>query len=407
MGAAIGGRRTQQHQARVELIYFDAGGGHRASAAGLNQVLTEQFPAWQVRMVNLRDRLDSVDYLRRLTGVRLENFYNGLLSKGLAVGIGPMLRVLHLLIREMHPKMVRMLADGWALTRPDLVVSLIPHFNRTIFEGLQRAASLCPSLRAPMVTVMTDLADYPPHFWVEPQDQYVICGTAAAAQQALATDLPASRILRSSGMIVRPEFYRTASASRTADRLKLHLDPDRPTGIVMFGGVGSRRMETIAEGIAGSGIRTQLIFLCGRNHLLRKRLAAMRLPYPHQIVGFTDAVPQFMRLADYFIGKPGPGSISEAMVCGLPVIVERNRLTMVHERFNTDWVRQNGLGVVVSSFAEVGEAVAQIVDSQRLANFRRNIAAHTSRAVFEIPTMLEGVLSSADQPERMPSRLSA
>jgi len=42
-----------------------------------------------------------------------------------------------------------------------------------------------------------------------------------------------------------------------------------------------------------------------------------------------------MQLSDYFVGKLGPESVSEALVIGLPVIVERNARTMVQERYNT------------------------------------------------------------------------
>ncbi len=63
--------------------------------------------------------------------------------------------------------------------RPDMVVSLIPHYNRALKQALDRA---WPG--TPYVTILTDIADYPPHFWIERMDQYVICGSARAAQQA-------------------------------------------------------------------------------------------------------------------------------------------------------------------------------------------------------------------------------
>ena len=91
----------------------------------------------------------------------------------------------------------------------------------------------------------------------------------------------------------------------------------------MFGGHGSRKMLTIAKRIDAAGLKTQLIFMCGHNQHLREQLAALELPFPFHIEGFTSAIPHFMNLADYFIGKPGPGSISEALVMRLPVIVER------------------------------------------------------------------------------------
>jgi len=39
------------------------------------------------------------------------------------------------------------------------------------------------------------------------------------------------------------------------------------------------------------------------------------------VIGFAQNVEHYMALADFFIGKPGPGSISEALQFHLPVIV--------------------------------------------------------------------------------------
>ena len=47
---------------------------------------------------------------------------------------------------------------------------------------------------------------------------------------------------------------------------------------------------------------------------------------PMFVEGFTKEVPYYMRLSDFFIGKPGPGSISEALAMKLPVLVETQRL---------------------------------------------------------------------------------
>jgi len=184
--------------ARVDLIYFDAGGGHRAAAGALSAVLARHQPSWQVAVVNLRDLLEPLDFIQRLTGVRVEGFYNGLLKSNLTAGIGTMLRIMHLIIRRMHAKMVPLLAAHWAARQPDLVVSLIPHFNRAIFDGLRSADASLKRRATPMATIMTDLADYPPHFWIERQEQFMICGTARATQQALASGLPPELILRTS-----------------------------------------------------------------------------------------------------------------------------------------------------------------------------------------------------------------
>jgi hypothetical protein len=380
---------------RIDLIFFDAGGGHRASATALKELADRQRRGWQLRMVNLREILEPIDVFHRLTGVRVEDLYNRMLKYGLTIGTGPMLRAVQFLIRRMHPRNVALLAQYWRENRPDLVVSMIPNFNRAIFEGLRIAdrESLRPA--TPMVTILTDLADCPPHFWIERQEQYLICGTARAAEQALAAGYPPRRVLRTSGMIVRPEFYDRQELSREQERGRLGLGAELPTGLVMFGGFGSRRMLTIARRVAESGIKTQMIFLCGHNQRLRAQLLAMKLPFPCYIEGFTRDIPRLMRLSDYFIGKPGPGSVSEALVMGLPVIVERNARTMVQERYNTEWIERNEFGVVLRSFSEIAAGVARMLDSRGFAHFRARAAASNNRAVFEIPDLLDALIAAA------------
>src|SRR5262249_25921536 len=118
---------------------------------------------------------------------------------------------------------------------------------------------------------------------------------------------------------------------RRAERVRLGLHPDLPAGLVLFGGEGSAEMVAIARSLnrAGSGI--QLILLCGRNEAVAEKLRRMDRRIPMLIEGFTRDIPYYMELADFFVGKPGPGCISEALVKGLPLIVQRNAWTMAHE----------------------------------------------------------------------------
>jgi UDP-N-acetylglucosamine:LPS N-acetylglucosamine transferase len=108
--------------------------------------------------------------------------------------------------------------------------------------------------------------------------------------------------------------------------------------------------------------------------------------------GFTTEIPYFMKLSDFFIGKPGPGSISEALAMQLPVIVEKNAWTLPQERFNADWVAEKKLGIVLDSFSEIPSAVRQVLEPGRLPQLRDNAAKLNNRAVFEIPAILEKLL---------------
>ena len=371
----------------LEFFFFDAGGGHRAAAIALKEVIADQYPGWRIELVNLQELLDPVDMFRRVTGTPSQDFYNAILKRGWTFGSKAMLRTLQRGIRFYTPNFEEVLEQHWQTSRPDLVVSLIPNFNGILFRALRRVHAAVP-----YVTIMTDLAEFPPHFWLEKQAQYIDCGTDRAVAQAAAAGYPAERTFQTSGMILKPLFYRAAAGDRREARAALGLDPDLPTALIMFGGYGSKSAERIVERLARSELAVQTIVICGHNEKLRAALQGR--PGCHA-VGFTDRVPDFMRLADFFIGKPGPGSISEALHMGLPVIIERNRMTMPQERPNTEWVEERQLGIVIRDFKQIADAVQTLLTDGRLEQFRANAARLNNRAVYEIPAMLERILQSA------------
>lgn len=376
----------------LDLVYFNAGGGHRAAAEALQSVLATTHPPWQVRRVDLFRVLDPQGQFQRLTGFAPEAYYNRRLATGFTLGLAQELRLLQAMIRWAHAPMVARLRRHWQATAPDAVVSLVPNFNRAIAEGLAAARP-----GAPFVTVMTDLADHPPHFWIEPRHtRHLVCGSERAVAQALALGLPAAHVHRVSGMLLRPAFYAPPGTDgehdRVAARRAVGLDPDAPVGVVMFGGHGAAAMKRIAAALP----ERPLILLCGHNPRLAEALRAMPARAPRVVVGFTPDVAHWLRLADYFIGKPGPGSLSEALHCGLPVIVTRNAWTMPQERFNTDWVRMQDLGVVLPGFGAVRDGVAQLL--ARLPALRANVARLDNRALFELPPLLARLVGDGHAP---------
>src|ERR1700686_4777028 len=117
---------------KIHLVFFDAGGGHRAAANALAQAIASQQRPWDVRLINLQEVLDELDIFRKLTRVRLEDIYNLLLRKGWTLGSAQLLPFMHGVIRLYHSAQVRMLARFWSAEQPDLVVSLVPNFNRAL-----------------------------------------------------------------------------------------------------------------------------------------------------------------------------------------------------------------------------------------------------------------------------------
>jgi 1,2-diacylglycerol 3-beta-galactosyltransferase len=292
---------------------------------------------------------------------------------------------MHWMIRLFHPKAVRLLEAFWRERRPEMVVSLVPNFDRALCESLARAL---PGV--PFITILTDIADYPPHFWIERQVQHFICGSAKAVEQALAMGHAEDKVHRVSGMILNPRFYEIAPLSaedRSAARARLGFDPAKPVALVLFGGQGSAVMREIARLLPDR----QLLLICGNNAKLREKLQTLPHAAPMYVEGFTKEVPHYMQLADYFIGKPGPGSISEAVAMRLPVIVECNAWTLPQERYNARWVRQMGVGTVLPNFRGIARAVEELLAPAAYQRFREATARLENRAVFEIPGILRQI----------------
>jgi hypothetical protein len=294
----------------VDLVYFNAGGGHRAAALALQQAIALQARPWQVRLVNLTEVLDPAGRFRRATGLDPEDLYNRRLARGWTLGMAQELRVLQGVIRLAHGTLVRTLQQHWLRTEPDLVVSLIPNFNRALYQAL---APTLPGV--PYVTVMTDMADHPPRFWIEPGlvDQHVVCGTAHALAQARAAGHGEHQLWLTSGMLLHPAFHAPIRVDRERELAALGLDPGRPTGLVLFGGQGSMQMLHIAKVLGDQ----QLILLCGHHAGLATALRKLKRAAPHATIGFTREVSRFMALARIFRHQRVGSLVAEPVVIGI------------------------------------------------------------------------------------------
>lgn len=378
-------RITGDVRRKAEFFYVEAGGGHKSAATALKAVMDARQSEWDITLTNLNHVLGPTDVFKAVTGRGLEDWYNWMLKEGWTLGAAPAMRPMHLLIWLLGGKLTRLLEAHFHARQPELVVSLIPHFNRYLHRAVRRYSN-----RVPFATVITDFADIPPRVWLERQLQYVACGTAKAVRQARDEyRLPEDRILATSGMILRPSFYEVQPVDRAAERARLGLKNGVPLALVLFGGEGARPMADIARRLSDSGLGLQLILMYGHNEKLGARLRELKLRVPVHVQGFTSDVPRFMQIADFMIGKPGPGSISEALAMRLPVIVDCNAWTMPQERYNAEWLEENRLGLVVKNWREITAAVSRLLAPGELEGYCARAAGVNNRAVFEIADWLE------------------
>ena len=371
---------------KIDLIYFNAGGGHRSAATALQDAVRLQQRPWEIRLVNLFEVLDPKSTFKKHTGLAPEDLYNMRLKRGWTLGLATELKVLQSMIRIGHAAMLRRLERFWELSPTDMVVSLVPNFNKVMYQAVQSAMP-----GKPYVTVMTDIADYPPHFWIEPGlNQHLVCGSGKALKQAFNAGYPAHQITQTSGMILKPSFYQPQMQDCAQELLKLGLDPDRPVGIVMFGGHGSADMLRIAKSLPD----IQLILMCGHNTLLAEKLDSQITLAKHVSIGFTTSVERYFALGDFFIGKPGPGSISEAIQMGLPIITIENAWTMPQERYNAQWIREHKVGIVVPTLRSIRKNTLKMIED--LSQFQAAVSKIKNNALDEVLDVFAEQLERAE-----------
>lgn len=390
----------------IEIFYFEAGAGHRCAMRALKEILALRHPRWIVTPIDLQKLLEPVDPLHKICSkispslnrllnmngaksalrpLRAQDFYNLVVNSGVSRGFDRMRPLVQEGIRKRFPQIEALLKNRWlnAAQTPDLVISVIPNFNGVLFRALRAVCG------APFITVITDLEEREPGFWMEDQDQIIVCGSANAAKRARSCGFYAPRnIIRVSGMLLRPLFYNPPG--RSLSLRTLGLLQNKTTALISFGGNGSIAAKTVVDRLEKAKTNIQCLVLCGKNKRLFEKLRQRKNCCA---VGFVQNVADFMRLADFYIGKPGPGSLSEALHLGLPVVVESNAATLPQEKPNVDWVLENGVGLSVSKLGRhIAFAAAHM--EKNLGGFKQNIrlTIPPNRALFEIADVIENVI---------------
>jgi 1,2-diacylglycerol 3-beta-galactosyltransferase len=330
----------------------DTGGGHRASAEALKIGFQQRFGnQFSIRIIDLLS-----DHLPTPLN-RIPHLYPFLSNR--ALFLWKLLwqtsthpheaRVLMELIARSIERPVSQVFIEYA---PDLVISVHPLVHEITARCLTHLRS-----RPPLVTVVTDLASVYP-LWFHPAVQRCYVASEAAYRHGMEAGLPPER-LRMYGLPVRPAFAQPLPPQPIL-RQKLGLDSALPAVLLAGGGEGVGGVAQIAEALEQALVQDgqaigQLVVICGRNRKLHRQLSARPWPMPTIICGFVENMPEWMAACDCIITKAGPGTIAEALICGLPLVL--SSFIPGQEEGNVPFVVDNEVGVYCTEPAEIAEII--------------------------------------------------
>lgn len=396
----------------LNVVTGQGGGGHYATYHALRAVAQHLGLPWKFQVTDMDEIITDLSQQHQVKnayemfGFSGHDLYNLMVRSGWTWLWPFKIRLNKLLVKLNYDIGVKIFETYWREQQPDMVISVMPLYNKGLWESLQKAKP-----GTPYVTILTDFADCPPAFWLDSDaGNILVCGTNRAVEQARQLGIADERIVQTSGLIIHPDFYTASSRdgrqhkeSRMQERQRLGLDPDRMTGLVMFGGNGSDVMLKIAKRLERFQDQIQLVFMCGHNQAVAETLQDYSGTQKRAVVGFTDSMADYMRLSNFFIGKSGNVSVSEALVTGLPVITECNTFTMSQERHCAEWISDNEVGLVISNFQKIDQAVDTLIQPEIYERYRTNLEGINNQAVFEVADVLQRTL---EQIGTIPSQAS-
>ncbi len=337
---------------RVLFLFSDTGGGHRSSAYAVAHALQDLYgERVHVELVDVLTRYAPwpLDHLGTLYPhmVRMRGWF---WAAGYHISNGR--RRVEMLARTCWPwvraAISRLLHDHPA----DVIVSCHPIFNHVTLRALTLTGA-----ETKLITLVTDLATAHA-FWVAPDIPHCLVATEAGRQRALACGAAADRI-SVTGLPVNPRFVAAAQKDQVAVRQRLGLEPDMPVVLLVSGGEGMGPVYRFSKAIVDSNVYAQLVIVTGRNEQLRARLSAEAWSLPVRVEGFVHNMYEWMRAADLLVTKAGPSTVSEALVMGLPMVL--NGALPGQERPTVDYIVQSGAGVWAPTFNRVTRAVCELL----------------------------------------------
>jgi 1,2-diacylglycerol 3-beta-galactosyltransferase len=299
---------------RLIFLFSDTGGGHRASAEAVSRAMEMRYPSrFQIEMIDpfvqggrpfirwLVYRYNwLIKHMPKTYGLVFHGTDNRMMVRAAVRSFG----------RQLRPGINRSVGD----VPPAGIVSFHPLTNHVTIQVLDKLG-----LDIPFVTVITDMTDVH-RFWITQRADLVVVPSMEARRFCISKGLDPRKV-HIAGLPVNPRFHGPIhGAEKAALRHRLGLAHE-PTLLLVSGAGGSGRLRAQAKALDRAALGLQLLVVSGRNQKLRSRLEREKWNGNVRVYGFVENMPELMQASDAVVTKAGPGTISEALISGLPLFL--------------------------------------------------------------------------------------
>jgi 1,2-diacylglycerol 3-beta-galactosyltransferase len=324
--------RPLPYKPHVVFLFSDTGGGHRSASEAIIEALELEFPGGVTS--------EMVDFFKDYAPPPLDKASEiyppmakvpDVWELGYRLSNGPnRTRVISDVLWPYYRRASRKLISEHPA---DIFVSVHPLINTPVLRVLG-------SRHPPYLTVVTDMVSTH-SFWYHEASDKILVPTDVARQRAVENGIDPAKV-QVVGLPVAERFC-TPSADWITLRRKFGWPENLPVILLVGGGDGMGPVERTAYAIDDAGLKAALVVVAGRNQGLKASLESHPWKIPTFIYGFVREMPDYMRAADILVTKAGPGTISEAFIAGLPLVLYSRMPGQ--EDGNVTYVVNEGAGV--------------------------------------------------------------
>jgi len=407
-------KRGRKNSATVLFLMSDTGGGHRASAQALEAALLAEIGTsldLNIELVDIWTLYGTYPYNRQVgaysffgkhprfwkalyywyswwPGRRMDQIWSTLTNR----------RRMAAAIQAHNPDMivsVHPMTQTVPINALDAIQRRHERARRADLPARAQSSGALAWRRPPFATVVTDLNSAHP-MWFHRRADLVFVPSKDLHKRARWFGVPELRI-RQHGLPVRKEFWQRTlgeketppdawptpdavrALAKAAAKKRLGLDPERPVVLVVMGGDGfGANLESMVGRLVArlslDQTAAQIVVVCGRNDEMRRKIEAKHCTpalgsqgsgggpqlgtRSAQVValGFVDYMHELMDATDCLLTKAGPGTIAEAAIKALPVVV--TSYLPGQEAGNVRFVTENGFGVFEPRPREAAQTVS-------------------------------------------------
>ena len=364
---------------RILILTADAGFGHRSAADAVATALQDSYgDAVSVEVVNplegkrvpaiLRDSQADYDkFVREAPGL----YKLGYRASDASVPTTVVESGLTVMLFEAMHDLVRRY-------QPDAIVTTYP-----LYQAPLGAVYAITRRYVPLLTVITDLATVH-RLWFHEAADLCLVPTRKVRDLAVKYGLPAHKV-HVTGIPVRPEL-----SPRVRDPAAIRAGLGWRADLTTVLAVGSRRvghLPDVLRALNHSGLPLQLAAVAGGDDELYHHLQHTEWHLPTHLYNFVTDMPTLMHAADCVICKAGGLIVSEALACGLPLLLID--VLPGQETGNAEYVVEGGAGERAESGIAALEVMCHWLDrdgallAERARNAHRLGRPHAAHDVAE------------------------